>query len=79
MQVVNLLHRMAESLRSQVTETNDVKKATDDVNKATQALIELCAGNFNNQKMIVNTQVMDGINAVLKTTDTNWSLPQVSV
>ena len=67
------------SLRSQVTEANedDVKKATDDVNKATQALIEVCAGNFNNQRVIVNTQVMDGINEVLKT-DTNWPLPQVS-
>ena len=47
---------------SQVTETN-----ADGVNKTIQALIELCAGNFNNQRAVVNAQVMDGINAVLKT------------
>ena len=67
--MVNLLHKRAVSLRSQVTETNedDLKKATDGVNKATQALIEMCGGNFNNQRVIVNTQVMDGINVILKT------------
>ena len=64
MQVVNLLYRTAESLRRQVTET----ETADGVNKAIQALIEVCAGNFNNQRAIVNAQVMDGINAVLRTT-----------
>ena len=73
MQVVNLLHMKAESLRSQFTETNAVC-----VRKATQALIEACAGNFNTQRMIVNAQVMDGINAVLTTTLSNLQPLQVS-
>ena len=74
--MVNLLHRRAHNLTSQVRETN----AADGVNKVIQALIELCAGNFNNQSAIINAQVMDGINAVLKTAlSTDLQPIQVSV
>ena len=74
-QVVDLLQRRAGSLRSQFTQS-----VADDMNKATQALINFCGGNFNNQRLIVNAQVMDGINAVLQIKTSNDPQPiQVSV
>ena len=35
------------------------------VRKAIQVLIEVCAANYNNQKLMVRTQVVDTINTIL--------------
>ena len=81
MQVVNLFNWGAESLRRQLqakqTSENDVKKAAENVTKATQALIKACAGSFMNQEVIIRAQVMEGINAVMAI-PTNFPLLKVS-
>ena len=35
--------------------------------KAIQALIELCAGNFANQEVVFNAQILDTVSSILRT------------
>lgn len=68
LQNINIVGAVTRLFQTLLQNFNEESSCISSIKKAIRALIELCVGNFANQAVAVNGQVVDSINAVLHCT-----------